>query len=94
VAGAADAKSGSAAGLFAADEEVGRDLAAVDWTIRALFAAAGKIRLTIAVGTTGAITGTLLKVSGLDQIATVVTQPLRHIANVIFRRGLTTAICS
>jgi anti-sigma B factor antagonist len=63
-------------------------------TIRALFTAAGKTRLTIAVGTAGPITETLLKVSGLDQITTVVTQPLRHIANVIFRRGLTAAICS
>jgi anti-sigma B factor antagonist len=41
--------------------------------IRALFVAAGKARLTIQVGTTGPITDTLLKVSGLDQVATVVT---------------------
>jgi anti-sigma B factor antagonist len=42
-------------------------------TIRALFVAAGKARLTIQVGTTGPITDTLLKVSGLDQVATVIT---------------------
>jgi anti-sigma B factor antagonist len=42
-------------------------------TIRALIVAASKIRLTIEVGTTGPITETLLKVSGLDQLATVVT---------------------
>jgi anti-anti-sigma regulatory factor len=41
--------------------------------IGALFAAAGKARLTIQVGTPGPITDTLLKVSGLDQVATVVT---------------------
>jgi anti-sigma B factor antagonist len=41
--------------------------------IRALFTAAGQARLTIQVGTAGPITETLLKVSGLDQIAAVVT---------------------
>ncbi len=41
-------------------------------TIRALFVAARRGRLTIRVGTTGPITGTLLKVSGLDQITAVV----------------------
>jgi anti-sigma B factor antagonist len=41
--------------------------------IRALFTAARQARLTIHVGTAGPITETLLKVSGLDQIATVVT---------------------
>ena len=53
------------------------DLTAVTYcdsaTIRALFVAAGKARLTIQVGTTGPITDTLLKVSGLDQVATVIT---------------------
>jgi anti-sigma B factor antagonist len=42
-------------------------------TIRALFIVARKATLTIRVSTTGPITGTLLKVSGLDQITTVVT---------------------
>ena len=42
-------------------------------TIRALFIAARQARLTIQVSTAGPINETLLKVSGLDQIATVVT---------------------
>ena len=42
-------------------------------TIRALIIAARQARLTIQVSTAGPITETLLKVSGLDQIATVVT---------------------
>src|SRR5579872_2728311 len=54
------------------------DMSAVTYcdsaTIRALFIAASKARLTIRVSTTGPITETLLKVSGLDQIATVVTR--------------------
>ena len=41
--------------------------------IRALFIAARQARLTIQVSTAGPINETLLKVSGLDQIATVVT---------------------
>ena len=41
--------------------------------IRALFSAAMGARLTIQVSTGGSITETLLKVSGLDQIAIVVT---------------------
>ena len=41
--------------------------------IRALFVAARQVRLTIQVSTAGPISETLLKVSGLDQIATVVT---------------------
>lgn len=41
--------------------------------IRALFIAAGQARLTIRVSTAGPINQTLLKVSGLDQIVTVVT---------------------
>lgn len=41
--------------------------------IRALFSAARRVRLTIQVSTGGSITETLLKVSGLDQIATVIT---------------------
>ena len=41
--------------------------------IRALFLAARQARLTIQVSAAGPITETLLKVSGLDQIATVVT---------------------
>ena len=42
-------------------------------TIRALFLAARQVRLTIQVSTAGPINEILLKVSGLDQIATVVT---------------------
>ena len=42
-------------------------------TIRALFIAARQARLTIEVSTAGPISDILLKVSGLDQIATVVT---------------------
>ncbi len=41
--------------------------------IRALFIAARQARLTIQISTAGAINETLLKVSGLNQIATVVT---------------------
>ena len=41
--------------------------------VRALLIAARQARLTIEVSTAGPITETLLKVSGLDQIATVVT---------------------
>ena len=40
---------------------------------RALFIAAGQTRLTIQVAATGPLSAALLKVSGLDQIATVVT---------------------
>ncbi len=42
-------------------------------TIRALFIAARRARLTIQVAAAGPINETLLRVSGLDQIATVVT---------------------
>jgi anti-sigma B factor antagonist len=42
-------------------------------TIRALFTAARQARLTIRVSATGPITETLLNISGLDQVATVVT---------------------
>jgi anti-sigma B factor antagonist len=42
-------------------------------TIRALFIAARQARLTIRVAAAGPINETLLRVSGLDQIATVVT---------------------
>jgi anti-sigma B factor antagonist len=41
--------------------------------IRALFVAARLARLTIQVGMAGAVTETLLSISGLDQVATVVT---------------------
>jgi anti-anti-sigma factor len=41
--------------------------------IRALFGVAARARLTIQVRAEGPINGTMLKVSGLDQIATVVT---------------------
>jgi anti-sigma B factor antagonist len=57
--------------------DVTADLTAVTYcdsaTIRALFVVAGRARLTVQVSTTGPLTETLLKVSGLDQIATVVT---------------------
>jgi len=53
------------------------DLTAVTYcdsaTIRALFIAARQARLTIKVSTAGPINEVLLKVSGLYQIATVVT---------------------
>jgi anti-anti-sigma factor len=53
------------------------DLTAVTYadsaTIRALINAARQARLTIRVGTTGSVTETLLNVSGVDQIASVVT---------------------
>ena len=53
------------------------DLTAVTYcdsaTIRALIIAARRTRLTIQVSSTGPLSGTLLKVSGLDQIAAVVT---------------------
>ncbi len=61
----------AAAGAFTVD------LTAVTYcdsaTIRALITAARQARLTIQVGTTGSVTNTLLKVSGVDQVATVVT---------------------
>jgi anti-sigma B factor antagonist len=41
--------------------------------IRALFRVTGRARLTIQVSASGPINETLLKVSGLDQIATVIT---------------------
>jgi anti-sigma B factor antagonist len=54
------------------------DLTAVTYcdsaTIRALFIAARRARLTIQVSAAGPINETLLRVSGLDQIAAVVTQ--------------------
>jgi anti-sigma B factor antagonist len=53
------------------------DLTAVTYcdsaAIRALFRVAGRARLTIQVSAAGPINGTILKISGLDQIATVVT---------------------
>jgi len=52
------------------------DLTAVTYcdsaAIRALFVAARQAQLTIRVGTAGPITEVLLKISGLDQIVTVV----------------------
>jgi len=66
-----------AAAAAAAAADVSVDLTAVAYcdsaTIRALIATAGQARLTIRVGTTGSVTETLLKVSGVDQVATVVT---------------------
>jgi anti-sigma B factor antagonist len=61
----------------AAATEITVDLTAVTYcdsaTIRALIAASSQARLTIRVGTTGSVTETLLKVSGVDQVATVAT---------------------
>jgi anti-sigma B factor antagonist len=66
----------------AASHAVTADMTAVTYcdsaAIRALFSAARRGRLTIQVAAAGAITGTLLQVSGLDQIATVVTLSLRR----------------
>ena len=53
------------------------DLTAVTYcdsaSIRALILAARQARLTIRVSTAGPVTEILLKVSGLDQVATIVT---------------------
>ena len=61
----------------AASGAVTADMTAVTYcdsaTIRALFIAARHAPLTIRVSTAGPVTETLLKVSGLDKIATVVT---------------------
>jgi anti-sigma B factor antagonist len=61
----------------AASSAVTADLTAVTYcdsaTIRALIIAARQARLTIQVAATGSLSAALLKVSGLDQIATVVT---------------------
>jgi anti-sigma B factor antagonist len=61
----------AAAGTFTVD------LTAVTYadsaTIRALITAARQARLTIRVGATGSVTETLLNVSGVDQVASVVT---------------------
>jgi anti-sigma B factor antagonist len=61
----------------AASSAITADLTAVTYcdsaAIRALFIAARQARLTIEVAASGPINETLLKVSGLDQVATVVT---------------------
>jgi anti-sigma B factor antagonist len=61
----------------AAANAITADLTAVTYcdsvTIRALFVAARRVKLTIQVSRTGPISKTLLDVSGLDQVATVVT---------------------
>ena len=61
----------------AAASSVTADMTAVTYcdsgAIRALFTAASRARLTIKVSTGGSVTETLLKVSGLDQIASVIT---------------------
>jgi len=61
----------------ATSSTVTTDMSAVTYcdsaTIRALFIVARKAKLTIRVSTAGPITQTLLKISGLDQIATVIT---------------------
>jgi anti-sigma B factor antagonist len=61
----------------AASSAVIADMTAVTYcdsaTIRALFIATRKSRLIIHAGTAGPITESLLKVSGLDQVATVIT---------------------
>ena len=60
----------------AADGAITVDLTEVTYcdsaTIRALFGAARQARLTIHVSTAGSVTQTLMKVSGLDQITTVI----------------------
>jgi anti-sigma B factor antagonist len=61
----------------AASGAITADLTAVTYcdsaAIRALFIAARHARLTIQVAAAGPINETLLRVSGLDQIATIVT---------------------
>ena len=61
----------------ATSADIAVDMTAVTYcdsaAIRALFGAARRSRLTIAVTAAGPVTATLLRVSGLDQIATVVT---------------------
>jgi anti-sigma B factor antagonist len=61
----------------AAGGAITADMTAVTYcdsaAIRALFRVAGRARLTIQVSAAGPINGTMLKISGLDQIATVVT---------------------
>ena len=61
----------------AASGTVTADLTGVTYcdsaAIRALFSAAGKAGLTIQVSRAGPINGTMLEISGLDQIAAVVT---------------------
>ena len=61
----------------AASSAITADMTAVTYcdsaTIRALFMAARQARLTIQVSTVGPITEALLNISGLDQVATVVT---------------------
>jgi anti-anti-sigma factor len=61
----------------AASSAITVDLTAVSYcdsaAIRALFGAARRARLTIQVSSAGPISTTLLKVSGLDQVATVAT---------------------
>ena len=63
----------------AASGAITADMTAVTYcdsaAIRALFRVAGRARLTIQVSAAGPINGTMLKISGLDQIATVITQP-------------------
>jgi anti-sigma B factor antagonist len=62
----------------ASSRAITADMTAVTYcdsaAIRALFRVAGRARLTIAVSPAGPINGTMLKISGLDQIATVITQ--------------------
>ena len=57
--------------------DITADMTAVTYcdsaAIRALIITARRVRLTIAVSTAGPLNGTLLRVSGLDQIAAVVT---------------------
>ena len=61
----------------ATSSAIAADMTAVTYcdsaTIRALFIAARQARLIIQVSAAGPISETLLRVSGLDQIATVVT---------------------
>ena len=61
----------------AAGSAVTADMTAVTYcdsaAIRALFNAAKQVRLTIQVSAAGSVTEALMRVSGLDQVATVIT---------------------
>jgi anti-sigma B factor antagonist len=63
----------AAAGASAVTADMTEVLYCDSAAIRALLRVAGRARLTIQVSAAGPINRTLLEVSGLDQIATVVT---------------------
>ena len=76
----------------ASSSTITADMTAVTYcdsaTIRALFIAARHAQLTIQVSAAGPINETLLKVSGLDQVATVVTLPLSRTTVVLPQQTL------